>query len=114
MQMTDDVGYVFVEVGHRQDIHKLDEAERVGTVFALAASHYHDADLAFSIGGYDDDKRELWQIPEVMEYVRQFAKAGGLDHWRNPVITRLNQESIALLVLSNSFAPDHPFKVEHE
>jgi hypothetical protein len=32
------------------------------------------------IAGYDDDPREIWEFPEVCRYVRQWAKATGLDN----------------------------------
>jgi len=110
--MSHDMGYVFMEVGHRVDILNQLDAIRAADAFKLAARTYPNADLCFMIGGYDKDKRELWEIEEVMQYVRWFANASGLNDWRNPVILRLAEDSIGLLVLSKSFADDHPFKVE--
>lgn len=30
--------------------------------------------IVIHVGGYDDDPRELWQIPEVMNFVRKFCE----------------------------------------
>jgi hypothetical protein len=30
------------------------------------------------VAGYDEDPRELWEIPEVVKYVRQFAELAGI------------------------------------
>jgi hypothetical protein len=38
--------------------------------------------LIFSVNGYDDDPRELWDIPEVMQYLRlwyEYVKRHGGD-----------------------------------
>jgi hypothetical protein len=107
--------YIFIEIGVRQHIHDRYSAIKAGLAFTGAAKINPKAHLAFMIGGYDEDKRELWEVPEVMQYVRWFANASGLDDWRDERILRLHQDSIGLLVLSNSFVDDkHPFKVEHQ
>lgn len=33
--------------------------------------------VEFTVGGYDDDPRELWEIPEVIEYFKALN-----DHWQ--------------------------------
>jgi hypothetical protein len=102
---------IFIEIGHKAVIYNEREARRVGSMFAKAALKYPIAGLTFTIGGYDDDPTELWEYPEVMQYIRWFANASGLDDWRNPVISRLHEDCVGLLILSDSFAPDHPYKV---
>lgn len=112
--MQDFFDVIMAEIGHREDIKDLTRAKQSGENFAMAAGMQPSASLSFFIGGYDTDKRELWEIPEVMEYIRAFAEAAGLRNWKAPIITRLDEESVGLLVLSNSFAPGHPFIVRHE
>jgi hypothetical protein len=103
---------LIIEIGIKEVIHDEREARRVGSVVAQAALKYPIAGLVLLIGGYDQDPEELWEKPEVMQYVRWFANASGLDDWRNPLVLRLDQDSIGLLVLSGSFSEDHPFKVQ--
>jgi hypothetical protein len=37
------------------------------------------AHFIFTIHGYDEDPRALWEIPEAAEYIRTWAKLVGLD-----------------------------------
>ena len=37
-----------------------------------------NAQFIFSIGGYDDDPRELWEFEEVKKFVQQFARFAGI------------------------------------
>src|ERR1700760_952194 len=34
----------------------------------------NDNPISFCVGGYDDDVRELWEVPEVMRYLREWCK----------------------------------------
>jgi hypothetical protein len=36
-------------------------------------------EVIFVMPGFDDDLREIWDIPEAAEYVRQFAQAAGIS-----------------------------------
>jgi hypothetical protein len=44
---------------------------------AAAANNPH-ATFIVMVGGYDDDPRELWDLPEVVRFVRDWAQAAGI------------------------------------
>ena len=54
--------------------------------------------MAYAVSGYDDDPRELWEVPEVMRYLREWYRlvkakgGGGLD--------RLDDQCKAILLLA--------------
>lgn len=54
-------------------------AQRMGTQWRKFAQRYPDGVFGFSIEGYGDDPRELWEIPEVVGYVQQWARHAGMD-----------------------------------
>lgn len=65
--------------------------------------------IALCVDGYDEDPRELWQVPEVARFLRRWAFATGLCDWRHPRFRLLNDASIALLALCEALSPGHPF-----
>lgn len=80
------------------DPQKLVESATAFVLVARLSRH----PVHFSVAGYDDDPRDLWHIPEVVEYLRKWvrlvqAKGGhGLD--------RLDDFSKALLLFAVSKA----------
>jgi hypothetical protein len=87
--MTDDLpeaGIVFIEIGDRA---KLTEAEAVSAAKAFhgARQHYPDVPILISIGGYDDEARDLWEFPEVCRYVQLWAR---LTHLATPEAAALH------------------------
>jgi hypothetical protein len=110
--MTDDYDYVFIEIGHRDNIDDLRAVVLPAVAFKLAAKNPKTR-IAIMVGGYDDDPRELWQIPEVRKYLQVFAQKAGIRDWRNPAVMQMHEESIGMLALADAFAPDHPFTVNY-
>src|SRR5262245_33537983 len=45
-----------------------------------ALAKYPKAYIHPHVAGYDTDPRELWQIPEVCDYLCHWARFAGLDH----------------------------------
>ena len=50
-------------------------------VGALPVADTHEG-LYVSIGGHDDDPRELWEIPAAIDLAQKWIAAGGLDVMR--------------------------------
>lgn len=74
--MNEKIDIVWLELGHRND---LTEASclRHASHFKTLQKKYPDARFGFSIGGYDEDRRELHEIPEVCRYMRRFVEEAG-------------------------------------
>lgn len=70
---------------------------------------YPGKPLMIAIGGYDEDPRRLWEIPEVVDYIRRYAKASGLSNWRDPLFAALEDESKFLLIKCDAVMQPHPF-----
>jgi hypothetical protein len=59
----------------------LDETpEQAVKAIALAASASRRPYVCMGIHGYDDDPRELYDIPEVRAWCKRFVELGGLDY----------------------------------
>lgn len=102
------IAAVLVEFGSRGDlsdatITEMKDAPR------LCVQYYPGRPLLISIGGFDDDPRELWDIPEVADYVRRFAMASGLHDWRTRTFDALDEQCKGLLVMCGAVDPGHPY-----
>jgi len=49
------------------------------------------------LGGYDDDEREIWEIPVAKAYVRRWAHFAGIHTYQQAVAGHLHKWSIGLL-----------------
>ena len=58
-----------------------------------------EADHMLVVGGYDDDPRELWTVPEVKEFVRDFTAWVAMTSRKPLTQWRLDQGSIMLIAL---------------
>ena len=88
----------------------LEELNLAIDAFEKAAQIYQNATFLLVCGCYDADPRPIWEIPEAAARFNLFAAAcfsGGHD----PLIHRLQPESIALLCQCGAWGTDHPFKV---
>lgn len=103
---------VFMEIGGRDYLTRND-AVKSATAFRLARRRYPKATIAFSISGYDDDPRDLADIPEVAEYMRIWAPLAGLSDWRVAIEVPWEEGMgcLALLQLCSVFAEDSPIRV---
>ena len=69
---------IAIEIGARGEF-TTEAADAAALIFALAVAQHPKTTKHLMIGGYDTDQRELWDIPEVVEYVREFVTiAAGL------------------------------------
>lgn len=91
----------------------LDEAHARETADAtvIARQNFPKAQISWWVDGYDDDPRELWQIPEVAAQIRRCARlVGWVDGFTLPR-EALAPHLIVLLVKCNCFPNGHPFVV---
>ena len=58
--------------------------------------------LSFAVSGYDDDPRELWEVPEVLQYLEKWL--GAVRQNGGHGLYRLDQISTALLLLASGKA----------
>jgi hypothetical protein len=72
MNEPDDIFYAAVEIGHKNHLTPEVAVKSATGVLSLNA-RYPDTHMAIVIGGYDNDDRELWDIPEAAEFVKLFA-----------------------------------------
>ena len=66
------------EIGDRADLSE-PRAITAGKAWRRALQHYPDTSFDFSLSGYDDDPREIWQIPEAVRFVQWWARYAGVD-----------------------------------
>lgn len=106
-----DFDAIFMEIGSKGNFSTLDR-KKAATAFRLARVRYPNATVGFMIGGYDDDPREIYDIPEAREYIRLWAIDAGLTDWREAVKVRWEPNyCIGILQLCGVFADDSPIKV---
>lgn len=58
------------------DINQTDEDIKGFIKTILPICKKTQAGACFSIDGYDDDKREIWQIPEAISFIKKLMKLG--------------------------------------
>lgn len=105
-----DPDLVVVQIGEPGHMDAAALAEAVA-VFLLAVDLYPRAEFAVTIGGYDEDPRSVWEIPEAAEQFRAFARAAVPSAY-HPVVRRLERTTIATLCQCGAWPAGHPFRVE--
>lgn len=77
--MSDSEGYdhIFLEIGTIGHFSP-DDAAKAALAFRLARAQSPQATVGFFVGGYDEDPREIYDIPEAVAYIRRWAKLAGL------------------------------------
>jgi hypothetical protein len=73
MSEPDDYGVVFLEVGMKGDLTPHRATRAAATILMVAATS-PEATMTVMIGGYDNDPRELWDIPEAAAWVKLLAE----------------------------------------
>lgn len=104
-----DPDLVVVQIGEPGHMDAAAMAEAVA-VFFLAVDRYPRAEFAITVGGFDQDPRSVWDIPEAAERFRAFARAA-IPSAYHPVVRRLEQSSIATLCQCGAWPAGHPFDV---
>jgi hypothetical protein len=88
---------VFAEIGIKGELNKEHAARAVARLRVLFET-MPQARFCLIIGGYDEDPREVWNIPEVAEYYVWIA--AGLMHLGMPFTAlKLHDDTLAVLAL---------------
>lgn len=101
---------VLCEIGDAEHRSEAD-AIAAGEWIAVVAVSQPTALIRLMLGGYDEDPRELWDIPEAAAYIRQVALASGVLDWRSPIVKRFGETTVLLLAQCGALGPGHPFKI---
>jgi hypothetical protein len=64
------IGTIIAQIGERGALTS-DRASVAATAIVDARRIYPDATLTLCMDGYDDDPREIWQVPEAKAFVRR-------------------------------------------
>ena len=87
-------------------------AAQMAAHWQTLVERYPNGRFAISIYGYDDDQRELWEIAEVVHYVRQWAHLTGMNDrataWRAFGSAEQHMHSYAFLAACGVFDEEIP------
>jgi hypothetical protein len=72
-------------------------ARNAARAYQRSAARYPKAMMYVSIAGYDNDPRELWDIPEARDYFCRWAKFAGVDNSAAVAGSPLMKEATAAL-----------------
>lgn len=105
---------IFAEIGVAGDLLP-ETAARVGGFLRISMEDKAPgATFGLHMGGFDQDPRNLWDIPEAAAYIVAVARAAGIADWRSPLVPRFDKPTLAVLVLCGALGADHPFTVNIE
>ena len=79
---------VVVQIGEKDDLTPA-HASAAAKAMVDARQAYPDATLSLSLDGFDDDTREIWDIPEARTYVQRVITAV-VDSYGADTVSRLN------------------------
>jgi hypothetical protein len=77
-RLSADCDTILFQYGKRGDLTEK-AAQKAGDAWRKVIARYPNAVYVLAIPGYDDDPRELWEFPDVCEYVCLWARFAGLD-----------------------------------
>jgi hypothetical protein len=103
---------IFIEIGGKNHLSLLNRKE-AAAAFRLARVKHPRARIGFTLGGYDDDPREIYDIPEARDYIRQWAHDAGLSRWQDAIKVPWEEslDNLGVLQLCGTFTDDSPIKV---
>jgi hypothetical protein len=106
-----DVDMAYVEIGVRGAVdHRLESKAALAVLAIIAANPA--VKVAVTVGGWDDDDRAVWEIPEARDCVRRFADRVSLERWPFEVVWHyFQEESIYALIKCEAWKPDQPVRL---
>jgi hypothetical protein len=72
-----DDGLIMIEIGARHEL-TVAVAKHMATQWRRLVDAYPRAEFTILLLGFDEDPREIWEIPSAAKYVRQWAKFAGI------------------------------------
>ena len=109
MQDDEDPAAIVIECGVRGSLSD-DSLAAMSPAPAMVAAVYPGKPILIGISGYEDDPRSLWEIPEVVVYLKKFAKASGISNWRSDLYKRLDDHTKVMLIMAKALDEPHPFR----
>lgn len=104
---------IIMELGGRGRFHP---PAAVAADFCRLVVSNPTAEIGIAISGYDSDARELFDVPEVMIWLREFAAAVpdliGDIMTSDEFLARLDQHSRVLMLLAAGVIERHQIRVE--
>lgn len=71
--MVGDYDAILIVINDKDDMSKAKAVEVAGQV-KLIGDKYPESMMSLHLEGYDEDKREIWEIPEAIIYIGWFAE----------------------------------------
>jgi hypothetical protein len=95
---------ILVAVGTRNQLTKA-AARDTAAMWRETTQRYPKAAFHISLSGYDEDPRELWELPEAARYVRWWARFAGMD---DPATAShfLDPEGMTFLAVCGAFGEE--------
>lgn len=91
------------------------DARKAAASFKLAVRRLpRSTYIAATIDGFDQDPREVYDIPAAAEQFREFGRAAFGGNGFHPLVQRLEEGTIAVLVQCGAFGSRHPYTVRME
>lgn len=91
----------------------MESAEDTAWNLARVMQRWPDARVQFALPGFDEDPRELVDIPEARRFLRQMGETLALYSERpGQLITRLDYGNVAILAVCMGIVPRSAYVVE--
>lgn len=106
-----------MQIGDREHLEQPDatrmneELLQVERAWIAALGAYKTCRVAFTVGGYDQDERAIWEIPEAALRFRELARRLFPSGYAAVIRNRLEETTIAVLCQCGCWGTDHPFDV---
>jgi hypothetical protein len=101
---------IAIEIGGKD--HLTHEALlQAGLGLFAAAVRVTNPAVLLMVFGYDDDPRELHEIPEAADYIREFAKLTTMNNHNSKWFKMLVEDSKAVLLACDAVDKPHPYTV---
>lgn len=98
-----DFNVVIHEIGTKGEFTR-ERAREAAAAFARIRFAQPNAEHGIVVGGYDDDHRELWDIPEAKAYVRDYTAYVALYMPGRPLSDwKFQQSAMTLLAMCSGF-----------
>jgi hypothetical protein len=88
----------FIEIGGAGELTSFN-AMAAAEIVIMAMRRYPFADLHLAVSGFDDDPREVWDIPETKEYFEMFVGAMFVLHAPPVSEWRLDQATMGVIAM---------------
>src|SRR5262249_44989829 len=96
---------IAVTVGSRLDLVSLRAAQDGVRTWHEIRTRFPESPIYLSVVGYDDDRREIADIPEAARFFRRWARIAGIRSPEQALAQNLCEISAAMLAACGAFGP---------